>query len=322
MGNVLSIIVPCFDVEEFISDCLNSLSENIDNKYKDKIEIIIINDGSTDNTLKVITTHEIMNDGFNIILVNKKNEGLSSARNDGLSHSTGKYIAFLDSDDVWLPPMKKIINSLIDTDSDIVEFNSVRFYDFVDLKINNGKKIFNYISQEMFLSADALDEYKKIVFKNSIWMVWARFYKKELIGTSTFPTGLTYEDIIFTSHMYENAKTISSYDMVCVGYRYNLNSITNNVSQKDIKSFKWVLENAYKKFNTNENISNYFLLVNAYIIYINISYKISDGARDELLHSTIINSIYFSQLFIIQKIKIKYTVLFYTLKKLLLTFKK
>lgn len=323
MVKILSIIVPCFNVEEFISSCLNSLIDNIENKYKNKIEIIIINDGSNDTTLEVITNHKILNDEFDIILINKENEGLSAARNDGLSRATGKYIAFLDSDDIWLPPIKEIVSSLIGSDSDIIEFNSIRFYDNIDLAASNKKKIFNYIPQKGFLSSENdLNKYKKIVFENSIWMVWSRFYKKELISTTRFPVGLTYEDIIFTSHMYENANTISSYDINCVGYRYNLNSITNNISQKDIRSLTWVIEKANNKFDTNKNILNYLLLVNSYIFYINMLSKIENFKIDKSIHKKIINSIYFHQLSITKRIKIKYTKLFYKLKNLILILKK
>lgn len=326
MVKILSIIVPCFNVEEFISSCLNSLIDNIENKYKNKIEILIINDGSNDNTLEVITNHKILNDEFDITLINKENEGLSAARNDGLSRATGKYIAFLDSDDIWLPSIKEIIRSLMDSDSDsdsdIIEFNSIRFYDNVDLATRNKKKIFNYIPQKASLSSDDLNKYKKIVFENSIWMVWSRFYKKELISTTRFPIGLTYEDIIFTSHMYENAKKISSYDISCVGYRYNVNSITNNISQKDIKSLTWVIEKANNNFDTNKNILNYLLLVNSYIFYVNILSKIKNVETDKSIHDKLINSIYFHQLPIIKRIKIKYTRLFYRLKNLILALKK
>lgn len=322
MVKILSIIVPCFNVEEFISSCLNSLIDNIENKYKNKIEILIINDGSNDNTLEVITNHKILNDEFDIILINKENEGLSAARNDGLSRATGKYIAFLDSDDIWLPSIKEIIRSLMDSDSDIIEFNSIRFYDNVDLATRNKKKIFNYIPQKASLSSDDLNKYKKIVFENSIWMVWSRFYKKELISTTRFPIGLTYEDIIFTSHMYENAKKISSYDISCVGYRYNVNSITNNISQKDIKSLTWVIEKANNNYDTNKNILNYLLLVNSYIFYVNILSKIKNVETDKSIHDKLINSIYFHQLTITKRIKIKYTRLFYRLKNLILALKK
>lgn len=326
MVKILSIIVPCFNVEEFISSCLNSLIDNIENKYKNKIEILIINDGSNDNTLEVITNHKILNDEFDITLINKENEGLSAARNDGLSRATGKYIAFLDSDDIWLPSIKEIIRSLMDSDSDsdsdIIEFNSIRFYDNVDLATRNKKKIFNYIPQKASLSSDDLNKYKKIVFENSIWMVWSRFYKKELISTTRFPIGLTYEDIIFTSHMYENAKKISSYDISCVGYRYNVNSITNNISQKDIKSLTWVIEKANNNYDTNKNILNYLLLVNSYIFYVNILSKIKNVETDKSIHDKLINSIYFHQLPITKRIKIKYTRLFYRLKNLISALKK
>ena len=89
----ISIIVPVYNNYNFLDKCLDSI---INQTYKN-IEIILINDGSTDNSLKKLKKYAKVDS--RIILINKKNEGVSKARNDGIKISTGKYITFVDSDD-------------------------------------------------------------------------------------------------------------------------------------------------------------------------------------------------------------------------------
>ena len=89
----VSVIVPVYNVEKYITRCLTSLI----NQTLDDLEIILVNDGSTDNSVAIIREYKRQHD--NIILVEKENGGLSSARNFGLVYATGEYIAFLDSDD-------------------------------------------------------------------------------------------------------------------------------------------------------------------------------------------------------------------------------
>ncbi|OKP00870.1 glycosyltransferase family 2 protein [Xenorhabdus eapokensis] len=94
---LVSIIIPAFNVENFISNAINSVL----NQTYNNIEIIIINDGSTDNTLNVIES--IADENKNIMVLSQINKGISSARNFGLCKATGEYISFLDSDDTIEP---------------------------------------------------------------------------------------------------------------------------------------------------------------------------------------------------------------------------
>ena len=92
---MISVIVPVYNVENYLGKCLDSL---INQTYKD-IEIICINDGSTDNSLNILREYEQMDS--RIIIIDQKNGGLSNARNIGLKEAAGEYIMFVDSDD-WI----------------------------------------------------------------------------------------------------------------------------------------------------------------------------------------------------------------------------
>ena len=93
MKNKISVIIPAYNAEKWIYNCVKSvLSQNDDN-----FEVIIVNDGSKDNTLALCKKLE--NDDKRIILVDKKNGGVSKARNEGIKKATGKWVVYLDSDD-------------------------------------------------------------------------------------------------------------------------------------------------------------------------------------------------------------------------------
>ena len=120
----LSVIVPVYNVEKYLSRCLTSLI----NQTLDNIEIIIVNDGSTDKSDEIIREYKKANN--NIIYVTKENGGLSSARNFGLIYATGEYIAFLDSDDyVDRNIYKKMYEKAKETNSDYVECDFIWQYE-------------------------------------------------------------------------------------------------------------------------------------------------------------------------------------------------
>ena len=129
----ISVIVPVYNTSKFLEKCLNSI---IEQNFKD-IEIIIINDCSTDNSLKII--NGFIKIDSRIILINKeKNEGLSAARNSGIEIARGEYILHIDSDD-WIEEnyFKNIYENAINNQADMVI--SDYYLDF-----NNGKIIYTY----------------------------------------------------------------------------------------------------------------------------------------------------------------------------------
>ena len=117
----VSIIIPCYNVEKFIKDCLESV---INQTFKN-IEIICINDGSTDSTPEILKKYSNIDN--RIIVVNQKNKGLSGARNSGINVSCGKYLMFLDSDD-WIDTdyIEKMYNAIKKNDCEIAVSTIIR----------------------------------------------------------------------------------------------------------------------------------------------------------------------------------------------------
>ena len=174
----VSIIVPVYNVERYIVRSMDSL---VNQTLKD-IEIIVVNDGSTDNSKKLI---EIYQEKYpnKIKLVDKENGGLSDARNYGIPHATGEYIAFLDSDDyVELDTYEKMYNKAKEDDSDLVECDFI--WEYPDRKKIDTGKIYNN-KKEMLT-------YARVV-------AWNKLIKRSLIEEHKieFPKGLRYEDVEF-----------------------------------------------------------------------------------------------------------------------------
>lgn len=129
-NELISIIVPCYNSQAYIIDTLNSIS----NQSYDKIEIVIVDDGSTDDTKSLITNYIKENNINNILYFYKENGGVSSARNYGIEHCNGKYIIFVDSDDlVDCDMVKELYENMCFNDSDFVISNGI--------VVKNGKRI-------------------------------------------------------------------------------------------------------------------------------------------------------------------------------------
>ena len=104
----ISVIIPAYNVEEYIEECLRSVM----NQTLKEIEIICIDDGSTDDTLKILSS--LKDEDARICIISQENKGLSSARNQGILKSKGQYILYLDSDDkLELDALEKIYELMI-----------------------------------------------------------------------------------------------------------------------------------------------------------------------------------------------------------------
>ena len=111
----ISVIIPVYNTENYLKECLNSV---INQTFKD-IEIICVNDGSTDNSLSIL--EEYARTDSRIKIINQKNQGVSSSRNNGIKSARGEYIMFLDSDDLYKPDLcEKVVEKIDSQSPDIV----------------------------------------------------------------------------------------------------------------------------------------------------------------------------------------------------------
>lgn len=137
----VSIIVPCYNAEKYLKKCLDSII----NQTYSNIEIILVNDGSKDNTLKILSDYEKKDN--RIIVIDKENTGVSDSRNIGVEKATGKYIMFSDSDDYFeLDAVESLYKALIENKAKIVRGKwrrQLKDYDYEEdsiTKFNNINK--------------------------------------------------------------------------------------------------------------------------------------------------------------------------------------
>lgn len=114
---LISFIVPAYNVANEIEECIKSIIKAFEKVDQNNYEIIVVNDGSTDNTLDKL---EQFKNIFNIKIITKSNEGLSMARNDGINNSSGKYLSFIDSDDYVISETADILMSQLDKNFDVI----------------------------------------------------------------------------------------------------------------------------------------------------------------------------------------------------------
>lgn len=225
----LSVIIPVYNVEDYLKQCL----ESVINQTLKEIEIICVNDGSTDNSKQIL--EDYANKDKRIKIINKKNAGLGAARNTGMEYAKGEYIGFVDSDD-WVDKnaFKKLYENAKSNNSDIVicpiklinEKNGEEIQDpYYHLECFSSEFdiiVFDYKKTKNFLLDIAVNAYNKI-YKN-------KFIKDLQVK---FPEGLLFEDIPFFYQTYLNAKRISLIRDFLIFHRINReSSITSKVDKK------------------------------------------------------------------------------------------
>jgi len=196
--NLVSIVVPIYNVEKYLQKCIDSL---LNQTYKN-IEIILVNDGTLDNSLKICEFNQ-KNDS-RIKIISQKNGGLSKARNTGLENATGEYICFVDSDDyVNEFYVEKLLKNAIETNSDICAC-SFKYFDEDNNVWSREHKI-----NKIFNKVDAIKDIFTGVQETEI-MVWNKLYKRNLFTQNniTFKNGKINEDNFIMYQLYDKANQV------------------------------------------------------------------------------------------------------------------
>ena len=221
----LSIIVPVYNASKHINECLNSI---VSQETRYTYEVIIIDDGSTDDTAEKINKY-LTND--NVKLIKQQNSGQSAARNRAISDSKGKYLMFADSDDILLPGS---INALMDGSedvSDIVEGNYVWFTDT--------------ITQDMIKDATTRESIKSYRKSPRFVLItpgysWAKIYRRNLWKTLRFPEGYIFEDVITKFILRRKANQVRFIGTPVYGYRRNPDSSSHGKNRLKKLDSIWV----------------------------------------------------------------------------------
>lgn len=237
----LLIIIPVYNSEKYIEECINSI---ITQKTKYTFLIKIINDGSTDNSLNIIKKYK---NYPNIEIINQLNKGHSGARNTGLKIIESKFIMFIDSDDYLAPnAIENLLSYAYKTKAEVVEGNYHIF--------NKRKKIF-YTSKNKDLVTTHWSETLK-------GFPWGKVYTADLFENCQFPEGYWFEDTLMKLNIYPKCKKVATIKEVVYYYRQNKDGITF----KSKKKFKlldsyWITEQLIKD---NENLQSQELYNNLF----------------------------------------------------------
>lgn len=228
---IISIIIPVYNVEPYIEQCMESI---IQQTYK-YLEIIVIDDGSSDNCGKICDNYA--NRDGRIKVIHKKNAGLCAARNDGIREATGEWIAFVDSDD-WCEKdyYERLICNAIDSDVDIVMAQG-HIEDDVKrqcIKYNSkGKKTLssrddiNMIIAQILAPQSGNDLGKSAASTGS---PWDKLYRTDFIKRNNLlfdETGKAWEDLLFNYYAFSLAKKIKITEVIGYHYRQVKSSIMN-----------------------------------------------------------------------------------------------
>lgn len=248
-----SVIIPCYNTEKYLKQCLDSV---INQTFKD-IEIICVNDGSTDSTLQIL--EEYAQKDNRIKVVTQNNKGLSGARNTGLENITYEFCYFLDSDDY-------IETNLLETAFNILNNYQIDYYIF-------GSKVFIEDEKDLIQDTTSMNEYLRIKFngiRNAIFdvgqnqniHVWNKIFRTRIIKENNihFIEGLLYEDIFFTWYYFFLSKKIYFDQNIFHHYRMHSNSImektTLNKSYDSAVSHLYNWHELFVRVSKNKDLFN------------------------------------------------------------------
>ena len=261
MTEKITVIVPVYNVENYLNKCLDSL---INQTYKN-LEIIVINDGSTDNS--GIICQEYAQKDNRIIYIEKENGGLSDARNVGLDKMTGSYVTFIDSDD-WVEPdyVEVLYNKLIEYQADIAVGNYCKFNEsdsnfYFHISGNYFEKLYDNVS-----IVDCLNDSNRLL-NSALIVAWGKIYRKEIISNFRFPVGRVTEDAVFNLKILLASKSIVYINKASYIYRVRSGSISNTWDEKWVRDCIYAIEDRLALLSTlgypmSEHIHAYKSILN------------------------------------------------------------
>lgn len=249
----VSIVIPVYNVEKYLAECLDSA---VGQTHQNK-EIIIVNDGSTDGSVAIISEYQKRHS--EIVVITTENRGQSCARNTGIEHATGQYIIFLDSDD-WIEKgtLEKCLLALKSHGADIALFNASAFSDGMP---DSELKKFNYTRPK---NLENKKNKCRAIFKefissrNYIVQPCCYLYKKESFPDDRFTPGILHEDNLFTTQLLISQESATA---VCLPDRFFHRRVrpesimTQQKSIKHVEGYFSVAEELLKHELNSQNCS-------------------------------------------------------------------
>lgn len=224
MQPLISIIIPVYNVQSYLRKCLDSIV----NQASTLIEVICVNDGSTDGSSSIL--NEYAAKYANIRIINQENQGLSAARNSGIRAAKGDYLFFLDSDD-WIEPdtLKTLVYK--QNGEDMVCFNGRRYFEDGKAEVPDSG-----IKEDLLAGWEYYNKYALVSRKFHFVCVVLRLYKRDFLVENNlfFEEGIYHEDNLFTPLACYYAKAVKVIPDSLYVYRLRLGSITCSTNKKHI----------------------------------------------------------------------------------------
>ncbi len=257
---LVSIIIPIYNASEYLEYCLNSV---IKQSYVN-IEIILINDGSTDNSLEIC--EKFVEDDSRVKVFSQTNQGQAAARNYALHVANGEYVIYVDSDDiVAINYIEELVGLAKKYNADIVQCEYVKFRNCIDDNLINGneKEVKEYLPQQ------ALEEFcYQRIFNAS---PWGKLIQRNLANNIEFPVGMGYEDFAIMYQLIGSAKKIIHTNEILYFYRQHAASTMHaSFSERKIDRIRiaYDLKDYIDSFYPENNIAvnSRFLLANLQLL--------------------------------------------------------
>ena len=213
-----SIIVPVYNTEKYLDDCLNSIFKQSNQDF----EVICVNDGSTDKSKDILNKYK-----DDITIVTQENSGLSVARNKGVEKATGKYLLFVDSDDTIEPKLLEKLDQVTKNNPDLVRFGLN--------EINGDKK--EEIPSPAFNNISGIDAFKEIVKNKYVEPAWLYLYKRDFYINNkfSFMPYVYHEDFGLIPKVIVKAEKVTSINYAGYNYFKREGSIMNDESKTNKK---------------------------------------------------------------------------------------
>ena len=274
MCNLISVIIPIYNVEKYLFKCIDSvLSQTYNN-----IEIILVDDGSTDSCGQICDAYRQQD--HRVTVIHKSNGGLSDARNAGIEIAKGDYISFIDSDDYIQPTtLELLLTRIVESEADIAICN-FKYVDESGSDLESMNLSGNVIKDRVYTSMEIFyDEMSKSRYCD--WVVaWNKLYRREIFQEVRYPVGLCNEDEYVANEIYTRSYKVAGIADCCYYYVQRMGSIMNTASQVKLADgadalldrciywTKYSTDNAYTLLSyTMDRIANLYPEKNSVVEY-------------------------------------------------------
>lgn len=235
MKPVISIIVPVYNSEKYLKQCIDSV---LSQSYRN-IELILVDDGSVDGSVSMCD--EYASTDSRVHVIHQKNSGTASARNTGIDAATGDYITFIDNDDYWNSTecLQNVVSCLDESNADIVMFDSYVYWQDTDTMIEPGNKC----NRSMIVGKKTHEALEHVIRHGGMNVcIWAKIVRASIIKENGiyFPVGMRNEDTYFVGQLLLHAKTYDWIENTFYVYRkgHTGAQTTNGVKYSNVIDLK------------------------------------------------------------------------------------